>query len=155
MFSQYDLDLEMMQQAKDRARFSTDRSRKIGCVITSPEGQILSEGWNTVPLRCQHTEERHQRPAKYIWTEHAERNAIYAAARAGTALLGSTIYVPWYPCPECARGIIASGIARLVAYRPDFNDPRWGADFKEVEELLKDAQVPVTFLPGEAPKAAL
>jgi dCMP deaminase len=151
MNDQLELDLKMMKQAQMRAKLSTDRSRQVGCVITDGGERILSEGWNTVPMGCAHTEDRHLRPAKYDWTEHAERNAFYAAARTGTALLGATLYVPWYPCIECGRGIVATGISRVVAYTPDFNDPRWGSDFIFVRELFDEADVSVTFLPGTSP----
>jgi dCMP deaminase len=48
-------------------------------------------------------EARHARPAKHKWTEHAERNAIFAAARAGIPIDGCTMYLPWFPCMDCAR----------------------------------------------------
>jgi dCMP deaminase len=46
---------------------------------------------------------RHERPAKYSWIEHAERNAIYNAARFGVPLTGATCYVNWFPCIDRAR----------------------------------------------------
>ena len=44
---------------------------------------------------------------------HAERNAIYAAAREGIRLEGSTIFTPGLPCPDCARAIIQAGIVEI------------------------------------------
>jgi len=61
------------------------------------------------------------RPAKYRWTEHAERNAIFSAARMGVSIVGATMYLPWFPCAECARAIVQSGIGALVAYQPGEN----------------------------------
>ena len=92
-------------------------------------------------------ESRHDRPAKYKWTEHAERNAIYSVARnGGTKLRGCKIYVPWFPCVDCARAIIQSGISAVYAYEPDFNDPRWGADFKIAVEMFEEAGVVTVYV---------
>lgn len=147
-------DLKMMAKAIEQSKKSTDRSRQVGCVIADSNGTIIARGWNTVPNGCVHTEERHQRPAKYAWTEHAERNAIYQAAREGVSLQGCEIFVPWYPCADCARAIIQSGISRMVAYPPDFNDPQWGSDFRLVEEMLHEAGVKITLLEGEMKNAS-
>ena len=46
------------------------------------------------------------RPTKYLWIEHAERNAICNAARAGTATEGCTIFVEIMPCMDCARAVV-------------------------------------------------
>ena len=86
-------------------------------------------------------EERHARPAKYKWTEHAERNAIYYAARIGTPLLGCRMYLPWFPCMDCARAIAQAGIVELICLKPDLADPQWGGDFAEVPALMKEAGV--------------
>lgn len=149
-FDAAELDLALMDEARIRAARSTYRSRQVGCVIATACGHILAEGWNTVPNGCVHTEARHARPAKYVWTERAERNAIYQAAREGVPLRIAVAYVPSYPCADCARGLIHAGIARLVAHEPDFEDPKWGADFRMVEEMLVEAGVSVSLLPDEA-----
>jgi dCMP deaminase len=147
-------DLKMMGKAQERAANSTDRSRQVGCIIVGEDSGIIAEGWNTVPNGCDHTEERHQRPAKYAWTEHAERNAIYHAAREGRPTKGATIYVPWYPCADCARAVIQSGIRRIVAFPPNFADPQWGPDFRVVQDMLKEAGVETSLLEGEMPSAS-
>jgi dCMP deaminase len=141
-------DQGFMAQAIELRQRSTDRSRRVGCVIVSAAGQVIAEGWNTVPNGCAHTEARHARPAKYLWTEHAERNAIYAAARMGRALDGSTAYVPWFPCADCARGLIQAGVVRLVAFEPDFADPTWGESFSMVAIMLAEAGMMVDYLLG-------
>lgn len=135
-------DTRMMDVAKLVASWSKDRSIGVGCVITSPDHAILSTGFNGFPRGVNDdVEERHQRPAKYKYTEHAERNAIYNAARHGIKLEGTTIYLPWYPCADCARAIVQSGIRTMVATVPDFNDPRWGEDFKVSATVLAEGGV--------------
>src|SRR4051812_31931200 len=86
------------------AGWSKDESRKVGCLIVGPQGEIRSTGYNGFPRGVDDTlPGRNERPAKYQWTEHAERNAIYNAARVGTPLEGTSIYLPWFPCVDCAR----------------------------------------------------
>jgi dCMP deaminase len=132
-------DNKFIQLALNIASWSKDRSRKVGCVVVGPDHEIRTTGYNGFP-RCidDNCEHRHERPAKYLWTEHAERNAIYNAARCGIGLDGCTIYVPWYPCMDCARSIVQSGITTIVCNEPDFADPKWGSDFKVVKELFDE-----------------
>jgi dCMP deaminase len=87
--------------------------------------------------------ERHERPAKYSWTEHAERNALYNAARVGISVIGCTAYVNWFPCIDCARGLVQSGIVRLVGLLPDHTDERWGSAFQFATAMLEEAGVEV------------
>ena len=99
------------------AQESKDRSTKVGCVIVSDDGVILSTGWNGFPRGVNDQDEaKHERPAKYHWTEHAERNAIFNAAREGIRLKGSTAYLNWepYPCEACMRALHQAGIRRIV-----------------------------------------
>jgi deoxycytidylate deaminase len=51
-------------------------------------------------------------------TVHAEMAAITDAARRGVSILGSSMYVTTFPCHECARNIVAAGIARVVYVEP-------------------------------------
>jgi dCMP deaminase len=88
-------------------------------------------------------ENRHERPAKYKWTEHAERNAIYNAARVGIPLDGCRMYLPWFPCMECARAIIQSGILELICIKPESADAQWDADFAEVPQMLSEGGIRV------------
>lgn len=130
---------------------SDDRNRKVGCVIVSQDGMIRSLASNQFPRGVNDNEPcRHKRPEKYKWIEHAERNAIYWAARRGVRLDGCKIYIPWYPCMDCARAIIQSGIVELVCVKPDYNDDTWGDDFKRVSILLKEAGVTERFVELEA-----
>ncbi len=55
------------------------------------------------------------------------------------------MYLPWFPCMDCARAIVQSGIKELVALEPDFGDPRWGEDFKEAIDLFGECGVLVRY----------
>lgn len=144
-------DKRMMDTAKLVASWSKDRSIGVGCVIASPDHAILSTGFNGFPRGVNDdVEERHQRPAKYKFTEHAERNAIYNAARHGIKLEGATIYLPWYPCADCARAIVQSGIKTMVATIPNLEDPRWGEDFKVSVTVLAEGGVTLKYWEEES-----
>ncbi len=146
-----DCDARYLRLATQIGGQSTDRSTRVGCVIAgSFDQKVLALGWNGFPKGVRDLDERHARPAKYTWTIHAEIAAICAAARSGVSIYGATMFVPWFPCAECARAIVQSGIGVLVAYRPDLSDPKWGEDFWAADAMLREAGVEVQLY--ETPK---
>lgn len=147
-------DQRFMALAQQIATWSKDRSRQTSCIIVGPNREIRATGYNGFPRGANDdVDARHSREndAKYKWTEHAERNAIYNAARIGTALNGCAIYMPWYPCADCARAIIQSGIVEVIAVAPNWHDPKWAADFAMVTELFEDCGTHVRFVEGIKP----
>ena len=102
------------------AEWSKDDSTKVGCVITTKDRRIISTGYNGIPRLLSDDKdkfpERWDRERdKYLFFEHAERNAIYNAAALGVKLAsGTTLYTSLAPCMDCVRGIIQSGIQRVV-----------------------------------------
>ncbi len=123
------------------ASWSQDTSTKLGAVIVDVDNIVLSVGWNGFPRGVDGTvQERYDRPQKYLWTEHAERNAIYNAAAKGVSLQGSTLYTQSLPCPDCARAIIQSGIDRVIVRNKVLND-RW-AEVQAVSfKMLTEAAI--------------
>lgn len=145
-------DRRFMDLAEHVASWSKDRSRGIGAVIVGPDRTIRALGYNGFPRGVDdNVEERHTRPDKYMWTEHAERNAIYNALRAHTDIRGCTCYVNLFCCCNCARAVIQSGLSRIVSYPPD-DDPRWMKDFQISMEMFQEAGVKVELLKGVSPK---
>jgi dCMP deaminase len=55
------------------------------------------------------------------------------------------MYLSWYPCADCARAIIQSGIVEVIGIEPDWDHPRWGTDFEVTRTLLYEAGVKVRF----------
>jgi dCMP deaminase len=136
-----------MEVARQVSGWSKDRSRGVGTVIVSPWRDIRATGYNGFPRGIDdEVPERHERPTKYLFTEHAERNAIYAAARLGFALEGCSLYTTLFPCVDCARAVIQSGIATVITPKPDFDDPKWGADFLVAELLLTESGVTIQYI---------
>src|SRR5260221_5874004 len=104
-----------MDICKAVAARSKDPNTQLGCVIVGPNHEIRSTGYNSFPRGIRDdVPERLARPAKYLWIEHAERNAICNAARAGTATEGCSIFVEIMPCMDCARAIVQAGIVEAV-----------------------------------------
>lgn len=145
-------DRRFMDVAELVATWSKDRSRGIGACIVGPDRTIRSLGYNGFPRGVDDTiEERHTRPDKYQWTEHAERNAIFNAIRAGTDIRGCTCYVNLFCCCNCARAIVQSNLRKVVTY-PPADDPRWQRDFEISMQMFNESGVEVKLIKGEAPK---
>lgn len=100
------------------AERSKDPSTQVGACIVSEEKNILSIGYNGLPRGCNDDEfpwERNDPDAaknKYAYVAHAELNAITNSQ--GKSLKNSTIYVTLFPCNECAKLIIQSGIKQII-----------------------------------------
>jgi len=108
-------DETFFEMASILSKRSKDKSTQVGAVIVGPNHEVRSVGYNCFPRGINDDlEKRQERPIKYKFFEHAERNAIYNAARVGTPLEGCKIYIPFYPCSDCARAIIQSGIIEVV-----------------------------------------
>ena len=140
-------DNRFMNLALHISSWSKDRSVGVGCVIVGPDKEVRSTGFNGLPRGCDdNDDERQERPLKYKWFEHAERNAIFNAARIGVSLNDCTAYVPWFPCVDCTRAIIQSGISRIVALEPDFDNDTWGEDFKISVQMISEAGLVLDYL---------
>lgn len=121
-------------------RQSDDPHTKVACRVTTPDGTVLLEAANTFTHGAVVTPQMLERPEKYDWIEHAERNAIFAAARQGLALQGQEMHLTGFPCVECARAIAQSGIATLHhGSTTGFDDARY--KFSKSREILERANV--------------
>ena len=131
-----------MRMAHVAATVSKDRSRRIGAVVVGPDDEVRSTGTNGFPRGIDDdVEARHRAPEKYAWTEHAERNAIYNAARIGVSTAGCTLYATAFPCMDCARAIVQSGIALIVTPGPPEDDSTFDAHYPRVTRMLTEAGV--------------
>ena len=100
---------------------SKDSNSQVGACIVSPENKILSLGYNGMPTGCSDDEmpwDREGPPleTKYMYVCHAELNAILNSAHSD--LRGARVYVTLFPCNECAKSIIQSGIKEIVGQIP-------------------------------------
>lgn len=98
-------------------RRSKDPSTQVGCCIVSEDNKILSMGYNGLPRGCSDDEFPWEREGdaldtKYVYAVHSELNAILNYG--GGSLKGSKLYVSLFPCNECAKAIIQSGISEVI-----------------------------------------
>ena len=99
------------------AQRSKDINTQVGACIVSREKKILSLGYNGMPTGCNDDEMPWEREGdaintKYMYVCHAELNAILN--RGDVSLANSILYVTLFPCNECAKAIIQSGIKEIV-----------------------------------------
>jgi len=128
---------------------SKDQSTQIGAVIVGKDHEIVSTGYNSFPRGLDDNRpERQERPLKYFYFEHAERNALDLAAKLGNATDGSTIYLTsGLPCADCARGIINSGIKKVYCKSvcTTKNKEKWYESQEKALEMLKECNIEVIF----------
>ena len=141
-----------MEVAELVSTWSKDPSTKVGAIVVGPDREIRSTGYNGLVRGVDDNKpERLERPTKYDFFEHAERNAVYNACLIGASLKGCVIYVTSMPCPDCARAIIQSGIKMAVTYKPEFdeNAPQntWRDKLVFSEEMFKEAGIEYLLLP--------
>jgi dCMP deaminase len=121
---------------------SDDPSTHNGAVLVPVDGSLIY-GTNHLPCGVKKTPDRLERPKKYAYMEHAERDVILQAARRGIKTEGATLYVPWYACADCARAIIEAGIKRVVGHKQMFDKTpeRWKASIADGDVMLDEAGV--------------
>lgn len=142
---------EYLRNAYCVASQSRDSSNQNGTTLVSAEGKLIATGVNNFALGVKFTPERSEsRPEKYRYFGHAERSAIYQAARAGHKVFGATMYCPWAACCDCARAIINSGILTLVMHheRMQMTPPRWKDSVDEALDMMEEAGVSLVYYKG-------
>lgn len=140
--SQTEWDLRWLDMARQYALWSKDPSTKVGAIIVR-DGRPLSQGWNGLPRKIQDDWTRlNDRELKYAMTVHAEMNAILNAAYVGVSLKDSTLYVDGLPvCSDCAKGILQSGIARVVMRFPKEVSEKWRESFLRTLDWFDEAKL--------------
>ena len=125
----------------------------IGSVAIGDQGQVLAQGYNGFPRGVKDSQERYDvKEDKYKFVVHSEMNVIYNASYNGVSLRDSTLYVWGLPvCSECAKGIIQTGIKRVVMSNRDristlpLSD-KWRESFDLTKTLFEEAGVEWEFV---------
>jgi dCMP deaminase len=133
-------DTYFMGVAKLSAMRSKDPSTQVGACIVNQKNHIIGIGYNGMPNGIDDDQYPWENTGdfldtKYPYVVHAEPNAILNAT---SSLEGSTLYVSLFPCHECAKLIIQSGIKGIVYESHKYHDKD---SFKASERMLKDAGV--------------
>ena len=113
--------------AKLSALRSKDPSTQVGACIVSSDNRILSMGYNGTPNGFDDQDfpwdrEGHALNTKYLYVCHAELNAILNFRGHKRDFEGAKIYVALFPCNECAKAIIQSGIKEVIYLSDKYKD---------------------------------
>ena len=109
------------------AKRSKDPNTQVGACIVSSDNRILSVGYNGTPNGYDDKyfpwdREGDELETKYLYVVHAERNAILNYRGNNKDLVGAKIYVDLFPCNECAKAIIQSGIKEVIYMSDKYKD---------------------------------
>ena len=127
---------------------SKDPNTQVGACIVDENNKVVSIGYNGMPRGCNDADypwgrEGGMLDTKYAYVVHAELNAILNSPR---SVSGCTVYVSLFPCNECAKAIIQTGIKKVVYESDKYNGTEGNIASKK---MLKDAGVELVQLPYE------
>ncbi len=104
---------------------SKDPSTQVGACIVDEDNKVVSIGYNGMPRQLDESkltwEKGEGLNSKYLYVCHAEFNAILNI-RNGSSLKGCTLYVTLFPCNECAKAIIQTGIKKIIYLSDKYAD---------------------------------
>ena len=138
-----------MNMAYLAAMKSKDIKTHVGAVIVGPDNEVRSLGFNSFPRGINdNVSERQERPEKYNWFAHAERNAIYNSSRVGIGLKNCRLYVTSMPCSDCAIAIIQSGINEVIV---DYDESiiKDSEKYFRTLTMFKEANIIIRYLKTE------
>ena len=105
---------------------SKDPNTKVGACIVDENKKVVSIGYNGMPSGCDESQLSWNRgeglDSKYLYVCHAEFNAILNTRNGTSALRGCTLYVTLFPCNECTKAIIQTGIKEVVYISNKYED---------------------------------
>lgn len=136
------------------AKRSKDPNTQVGACIVNQNKRIIGIGYNGLPFGCEDNEypwenskDLHDLDTKYPYVVHAEPNAILNST---SNLEGATIYVTLFPCNECAKLIIQSGIKKVVYFSDKYEgtnsniaSKRMFDSAKVIYEVMKEVKVDI------------
>jgi len=135
-----------LRLAHEVAAWSKDQVQ-VGAIISDQNRNPRGFGYNGMPRNINDDQlDRQSQPKRAWYFEHAERNVIYACARNGISCDACTMYVTHFPCCDCTRAIIQSGISHVVVDAACV-DPetrfyqKWQDQITESQHMMTEAGV--------------
>lgn len=139
------------------AKRSKDPSTQVGACIINPFNKIVGIGYNGFPIGCSDDElpwgreSENMNETKYPYVVHAEANAILNSTK---DLHGARMYVALFPCNECTKLIIQSGIKEIIYLSDKYKDTppvlaskkmlnMAGVTFRQLK--LEDSKIEINF----------
>ena len=131
-----------MDLTKQVATWSKDPSTKVGAIIVDESNRIVSTGYNGALPHIDDEFALETKGNKYLFTVHAEQNAVMSAVKGKLNLENCRIYVTNSCCSECAKMITHSGIISTVITLKDADDTfrdRWNSE--QADKLFKHSNI--------------
>lgn len=132
--------IELLKKAYQEALKSPDPSSQNGAVSCDSSGRVIGRGCNEFPPGVP---PRLVSPEKYLYIQHAERNAIY-----NSKMRAEILVCPWIACSECAKTIVCGGVRRVITHkqRMDLTASHWSESVNAGLTMLADAGVQVEYI---------
>jgi dCMP deaminase len=129
---------------------SNHDSTKVGAVLVDNDGNVLLEANNYFPIGVDKIKGAYEKPKRDFINNHAERAAVFEAARTGLKTSGLTMVMPWLPCLPCANSVIASGIETLVCHKQMVDKTRddWKPELIDALKLMSANNVKIIMYDG-------
>ncbi|MFZ3054869.1 MAG: deaminase [Minisyncoccales bacterium] len=142
---------ELLKTAYLEAQKSTNISTQNSALLINDNENIILSAVNSFPNGIKETGERqNDKPTRYKYSVHAERNVIYLAANKGIKTEGLTMVCPWATCTECAQSIIQAGIKRLITHKQALEKSgHWQEDMEFAFNMLREAGVEIIVFDGK------
>ncbi|RKT24453.1 deoxycytidylate deaminase [Paraburkholderia sp. RAU2J] len=148
-------DRHYLEEAYGVRKYTDDPKGKVfqqsavGAVIASENG-IIAQSANVLPPAIRSTFTQEGRTVsdedRYFLIEHAERAAIFEALASHADLSKATIYCTRFPCSDCARAIVWSGIKRAVFSGGFAGEKRWLTSQRAALRILRDGGLTVRYI---------
>lgn len=140
----------MLHVAYKRSLGSPDPSTQNAALVFSRDGAVLGKAVNDFTKGMEVRPEMLERPLKYSYIEHAERNALYAALSDSIELYGRVPHImvcPWAACADCARAIVQSGVKYLI--RHEHEGSHWNDSITIGDEMMWAGGVTIITVEGK------
>lgn len=132
-------DQRMLRLALHISSWSKDPSKQVGAVLADDNNRIIGIGYNGFPRGISDDIPRlYDSPTKRLLIVHAETNAILNASR---SVADCTLYTTLFPCNECSKIIIQSGIKRVVAIVDNNKNISARYNFEISENMFAEANI--------------
>ena len=137
-----------LRRAYGYALASPDTSTQNGAIVYTAHGLIIGAGVNEFTKGMEITPDILERPKKYAFIEHAERNAVFSALDPMAGFPPRIMVAAWAACTDCARAIVQSGIQTLVRHERIDTSGRWTESIEWADHILKEGGVQIIDISG-------
>jgi dCMP deaminase len=138
-------DLRFLRIAEEVRSWSKDPGTTVGCVLVK-DRRILATGYNGFPATLSDSLDLYaDREYKLSVVVHAEKNALFNAAKNGANTESCIAYVTFPPCSQCAAALIQAGVKVVVCPDPASSPERWRTNFRIASDILVESGVRILY----------